>query len=63
VDQLSSELMQQKLQRKIDKLKDSKSRQLTSSSSSNEETDDSSKEVKGKRRKKGDKCNTHFLQE
>jgi hypothetical protein len=59
--------MQLKLQRKIDKLKkklkDSKSRQLTSSSSSNEETDDSSKEVKGKRRKKGDKCNTHFLQE
>jgi hypothetical protein len=48
VEQLSSELMQLKLQRKIDKLKkklkDSKSRQLTSSSSSNEETDDSSKE-------------------
>jgi hypothetical protein len=38
------------------KLKDSKSRQLTSSSSSNEETDAlSKKEVKGKREKKGDK--------
>jgi hypothetical protein len=52
VEQLSSELMQLKLQRKIDKLKkklkDSKSQQLTSSSSSNKETDDSSKEVNGK---------------
>jgi hypothetical protein len=52
VEQLSSELMQLKLERKINKfmkkLKDSKSRQLTSSSSTNEETDDSSEEVKGK---------------
>jgi hypothetical protein len=62
VEQLSSELMQLKLQRKIDKLKkklkDSKSCQLTSSSSSNEETDDTSEEeVKGKgnRGRKGDK--------
>jgi hypothetical protein len=62
VEQLSSELMQLKLQRKIDKLKkklkDSKSQQLTSSSSSNEETDDSSEEEvkgKGKRGRKGDK--------
>jgi hypothetical protein len=60
VEQLSSELMQLKLERKIDKLKkkhkDSKSRQLTSSCSSNEETDDSSEEeVKGKRGRKGDK--------
>jgi hypothetical protein len=59
VEQLSSELMQLKLQRKIHKLKKklkySKSQQLTSSSSSNEETDDSSEEeVKGKRGKKGD---------
>jgi hypothetical protein len=60
VEQLSSELMQLKLQRKIGKLKkklkDSKSWQLTSSSSSNEETDDSSEEeARGKRGKKGDK--------
>jgi hypothetical protein len=60
VEQLSSKLMQLKLQRKIDKLKkklkDYKSQQLTSSSSSNEETDDSSKEeVKSKRERKGDK--------
>jgi hypothetical protein len=60
VEQLSSELMQLKLERKIDKLKkkhkDSKSRQLTSSCSSNEETDDSSEEeVKGKRGRKRDK--------
>jgi hypothetical protein len=43
---LSFELMQLKLQRKIDKLKkklkDSKNRQLTSFSSSNKEIDDSS---------------------
>jgi hypothetical protein len=54
VEQLSFELMQLKLQRKIDKLKkklkDSKSRQLTSSSSSNEEV-----KGKGKRGRKGDK--------
>jgi hypothetical protein len=60
MEQLSSELKQLKLQRKIDKLKkklkDSKSQQLTSSSSSNEETDASSEEeVKGKRGRKGDK--------
>jgi hypothetical protein len=56
VEQLSSELKQLKPQRKIDKLKDSRSRQLTSSSSSNEETDASSEEeVKGKRGRKGDK--------
>jgi hypothetical protein len=60
VDQLSSKLIQLKLQRKIyklkKKLKDSKSRQLTSSSSSNEETNGSSEEeVKGKRGKKEDK--------
>jgi hypothetical protein len=62
VEQLSSDLMQLKLQRKIDmlnkKLNDSKSEQLTSSSSSNEETDDSSEEEvkgKGKRGRKGDK--------
>jgi hypothetical protein len=59
VEQLSFELKQLKLQRMIDKikkkLKDSKSRKLTSSSSSNEETDDSSEEVKGKRWRKGDK--------
>jgi hypothetical protein len=42
VDQLSSELKQIRLQRNIDKLKDSRSWQLTSSSSSNEETDASS---------------------
>jgi hypothetical protein len=66
VEQLSSELMQLKLQRKIDKLKkklkDYKSQQLTSSSSSNEETDDSSKEeVKSKRERKGDKSPTKLL--
>jgi hypothetical protein len=60
VEQLSSDLIQLKLQRKIDKpkkkLKDSKSRWLTSSSSSNKETNDSSEEkVKVKRGKKGDK--------
>jgi hypothetical protein len=59
MEQLSSELMQLKLHRKIDKLKkklkDSKSWQLISSSSSNEETDDSSEEVKGKIGRKGDK--------
>jgi hypothetical protein len=62
VEQLSFELMQLQLQRKIDKLKkklkDSKSQQLTSSSSSNEEIDDSSEEEvkgKGKRGRKGDK--------
>jgi hypothetical protein len=60
VEQLSSEFKQLKLLRKIDKLnkklKDSRSRQLTSSSSSNEETDASSEEeVKGKRGRKGDK--------
>jgi hypothetical protein len=62
VEQLSSELMQLKLQRKIDKLKkklkDSKTRQLTSSSLSNEEIDDSSEEKvkgKGKRGRKEDK--------
>jgi hypothetical protein len=60
MEQLSSELMQLKLQRKIDKLKKKlkafKSQQLTSSSSSNEETDASSKEeVKGKRGRKEDK--------
>jgi hypothetical protein len=60
VEQLSSELKQLNLRRKIDKLKkrlkDSKSRQLTSSSSSNEDTDASSKEeVKDKRGRKGDK--------
>jgi hypothetical protein len=56
VEQLSSELKQLKLQRKIDKLKDSKSRELASSSSSNEETDASSEEeAKGKKGRKGDK--------
>jgi hypothetical protein len=58
VEQLSSELKQLKLQRKIDKLKkklkESKSRQVASSSSSNEETDTSSEEEandkKGKRK-------------
>jgi hypothetical protein len=60
VEQLSSELKQLKLQRKIDmlkkKLRDSKCWELASSSSSNEETDASSKEeAKGKRRRKGDK--------
>jgi hypothetical protein len=60
VEELSSELMQLKLQRKIDKLKKKlkvmKSSQLTSSSLSNEESDASSEEeVKGKRGRKGDK--------
>jgi hypothetical protein len=59
VEELSSELMQLKLQRKINKLKkklkDSKSQQLTSFSSSNEETNDSPEEIKGKRGRKGDK--------
>jgi hypothetical protein len=56
VEQLSSELKQLKLQRKIDMLKDSRSRQLTYSTSSNEETVASSEEeVKGKRGRKGDK--------
>jgi hypothetical protein len=56
MEQLSSELKQLKLQRKVDKLKNSKSRELVSFSSSNEETDASSKEEdKGKRRRKGDK--------
>jgi hypothetical protein len=60
VEQLSSELKQLKLRRKIDKLKkklkESNSRELASSSSSNEETDDSSKEEdKGKKGKIGDK--------
>jgi hypothetical protein len=60
VDQLSFELKQLKLQRKIDKIKnnikDSRSRQLTSSSSSNEEADASSEEdVKGKRGRKEDR--------
>jgi hypothetical protein len=54
VEQLSSDLKQLKLQRKIDKfekkLKDFKSRQLTSSSLSSEETDESSEEeVNGKK--------------
>jgi hypothetical protein len=52
--------MQLKLQRKIDKLKnklkESKSWQLTSLSSSNEETDGSSEEeVKAEGRRNGDK--------
>jgi hypothetical protein len=68
VDQLSFELKQLKLQRKINKLKkklkDSRSRQLISSPSSNEETDASSdEEVRGKKRRKGDKryYNTIFF--
>jgi hypothetical protein len=64
VEQLSFELMQLKLQRRIDKLKASNSQQLTSSSSSNEETNASSEEeVKGERGRKGDKKsynNTYF---
>jgi hypothetical protein len=44
VEQLSFELKQLKLQRKIDKLKYSKSREVASSSSSNEETDASFEE-------------------
>jgi hypothetical protein len=56
VEKLSSELKQLKLQRKIDKLKDSKSWELASSSSSNEEINASSEEeAKGKRGRKGDK--------
>jgi hypothetical protein len=60
VEQLSSELKQLKLQRKIDKLKknlkESKSREVVSSSSSNEEIDASSEEEeKCKKEKKGDK--------
>jgi hypothetical protein len=60
VEELSSKLMQLKLQRKIDKLKKklktSKSQQLTFSSSSNEESDASSEEeVKGNKRRMGDK--------
>jgi hypothetical protein len=55
VEQLSPELKQLKLQRKIDKLKDSKSRELASSSPSNEETDASFEEAKGKKGRKGDK--------
>jgi hypothetical protein len=60
VEQLSSELKQLKLQRRIDKLKkklkESKSREVASSSSSNEETDASSEEeVKDKKGGKGDK--------
>jgi hypothetical protein len=60
VEELSSELMQLKLQRKINKLKKklktSKNQKLTSSSSSNEETDATfEEEVKGKRGMKGDK--------
>jgi hypothetical protein len=60
VEQLSSDLKQLKLQRKIDKLKkkrkDSKSREVASSSSSNEETNASSEdELKGKKERKGDK--------
>jgi hypothetical protein len=55
VEQLSSKLKWLKLQRKIDKLKESKSHEVASSSSSNEETDASSKEAKDKKEKKGDK--------
>jgi hypothetical protein len=60
VEQLSSELKQLKLQRKIDmlkkKLKESKSREVASSSSSNEETNASfEEEAKDKKEKKGDK--------
>jgi hypothetical protein len=56
VEELSSELIQFKLQRKIDKLKSKKSQQLTSSSSSNDESDASfAEEVNGKRRRKRDK--------
>jgi hypothetical protein len=54
VEQLSSELKQLKLQRKIDKIKEFKSHEIVASSSSNEETDASSeKEEKGKKEKKG----------
>jgi hypothetical protein len=56
VEQLSFELKQLKLQRNIDKLKDSKSRELACSSSSNEDTDASSEEeAEVKRGRKGDK--------
>jgi hypothetical protein len=59
VEQLSSDLKQLKLQRKIDKLKkklkNCKSRQLTYSSSSNDETDVSSEEEEGKKGRKSDK--------
>jgi hypothetical protein len=55
VEQLSSEFKQLKLQRKIDKLKESKSCEVASSSLSNEETDASSEEAKDKKGKKGDK--------
>jgi hypothetical protein len=60
VEQLSSELKQLKLQRRIDKvkkkLKESKSREVVSSSSSNEETDASSEEeANDKKGGKGDK--------
>jgi hypothetical protein len=68
MEQLSSELKQLKLQRKIEKLKkkvmESKSSEVASSSSSNEETDTSSEEeVKDKKGKKGDKqsYNTTFF--
>jgi hypothetical protein len=58
VEQLSSELKQLKLQRRIDKvkkkLKESKSREVASSSSSNEETDASSEEANDKKGGKGD---------
>jgi hypothetical protein len=59
VEQLSSELKQLKLQRRIDKLKkklkEFKSREVASFSSSNEEIDASSKEeVKDKKGEKGD---------
>jgi hypothetical protein len=60
VEELSYELMQIKLQRKINKLKKKlkapKTQQLTSSSSSNKESDTTfEEEVKSKRRRKGDK--------
>jgi hypothetical protein len=60
VEELSSDLKQLKLLRKIDKLKkklkDSKSRELASSSSSNEEIDASSEEeAKGKRGRNEDR--------
>jgi hypothetical protein len=56
VEQLSSELKQLKLQRRIDKLKESTSHEVASSSLSNEETDASSEEeTKGKKGGKRDK--------
>jgi hypothetical protein len=63
MEQLSSELKQLKLQRKIDKpkkkLKDYKSHEVASSSSSNKEIDASSEEeVKDKKGEKGDKRST-----